>query len=355
MHPQDDRYVNDHSGRTLPADAVAARQVTSGGRVVVADDDDALRKALSAALVRLGYAVEQAPDGNSALAAVARFEPDLVLLDVDMPGLDGFQVCRALRSEPATRLLPVVLLTGYSEREARFEGLNAGASDFLTKPFDLPELSIRVRNLVAAHRIVKDLESVEQIICSVAKAVEARDGGTGDHCERLAGLAARFGRHLGLTDHQILALGRAGFLHDFGKIGVPDAVLLKPGPLDPEEWRLMRRHPEIGAEICAPLRALREVVPVIRHHHERWNGSGYPDRLKGEEIPYLARVFQIVDAFDALTNDRCYRRALSFEAAVGMLSDEAERGLWDPGLVDRFGELMQPREQRRRQTECAHS
>jgi len=308
--------------------------------VVVVDDDGALRHALSAALVKLGYRVVEASDGEGALATMNNVQPDLVLLDVVLPGIDGIQVCRTIRGNPPTRLLPVVLLTGSAGRDARIEGLNAGASDFLTKPFDLSELEIRIRNLIAAHQMVRELDSVEQILCSIALAVEARDRSTGDHCERLSMLAHRFGQRLGLGEPQLLTLRRAGHLHDIGKIGVPDAVLLKPGPLDKEEWLVMRSHAEIGARICAPLRSLQEVVPVVRHHHERWNGSGYPDGLSGEAIPFLARVFQLADAYDALVHDRCYRRALIPDEASGLMRGESSRGAWDPELTARFCDFV---------------
>ena len=314
--------------------------VTALGRVLAVDDDPRALEALADALGALGYDVWQAVDGTSALLLAREHLPDVILLDVVMPGLDGYEVCRRLKEDPETRLIPVVFLTGQGSREARLQGLEAGGSDFLAKPVDLAELQVRVRNLVEFRRLTQDLDSAEQMMFSVARTIEARDEGTGDHCDRLARTAVGFGRALGLGEEELKTLRRGGYLHDIGKIGVPDAVLLKPGPLDPDEWEVMRRHVEIGVEICAPLRTLRPVLPIIRHHHERWDGTGYPDGLAGEAIPYLARLFQVVDVFDALTSDRCYRPALSTEHALAVLEEETAKGWRDPELVRAFVGLV---------------
>jgi putative two-component system response regulator len=275
-------------------------------------------------------------DGSSALLLAKEHRPDVVLLDVIMPGMNGYEVCRQLKEDPETRLIPVVFLTGFGSRDARLEGLEAGATDFLNKPCDMVELEVRVRNLVRFHRLTLELDSAEQMVFSIARAVEARDQGTGDHCERLARLSLRLGRCLGLSQDELTALRRGGYLHDLGKVGISDSVLLKPGRLTEEEWKIMKRHVDIGVEICSPLRSLSPVLPLIRHHHERWNGSGYPDGLSGEDIPLLARVFQVVDVYDALTNDRCYRKALPSREALAVIKREAEGGAWDLRIVDKF-------------------
>jgi putative nucleotidyltransferase with HDIG domain len=186
------------------------------------------------------------------------------------------------------------------------------------------------------RRLTLALDSAEQMVFSIARTVEARDPDTSDHCERLAQLGVRLGRRLGLDEEDLTALRRGGYLHDLGKIGIPDSVLLKPGPLDTGEWDTMKRHVEIGVEICSPLRSLRPVLPLIRHHHERFDGSGYPDGLSGGDIPLLARVFQVVDVYDALTNDRCYRKALDREAALAVMVDETNHGFWDPEAFEAF-------------------
>jgi putative two-component system response regulator len=288
----------------------------------------------------LGYQVWPAADGPTALAIARERLPDVILLDVMMPAMDGFEVCRRLKADSETRLLPVVFITGLDSREARLEGLDIGATDFLSKPFDLTELEVRVRNLVSFRNLTRDLDSAEEMMFSIARAVEARDEGTGDHCDRLSLLAAQLGERIGLDAEAVKALRRAGYLHDIGKIGIPDAVLLKPGKLTDEEWVVMRSHVEIGVRICSPLRTFRSVLPIIRNHHERRDGTGYPDHLKGEEIPLVARVFQVVDVFDALTNDRPYRKALSAAEALEVMQGETTRGWWDPTIVDTFAAMV---------------
>ena len=229
-----------------------------------------------------------------------------------------------------------MFFTGLESRQARLKGLEVGATDFLSKPFDLVELEVRVRNLVHFRRLTQDLDDAEKMLFAVARAVEARDEATGEHCDRLSQLAARLGDHFGLDQEAVKTLRRAGYLHDIGKIAVPDAVLLKPGRLDEAEWRIMRTHVEIGVKICAPLRTLRPVLPIIRHHHERTDGTGYPDALAGDQIPLLARVFQIVDVFDALTNDRPYRKALAVDQALEVQREETSRGWWDREIFEAF-------------------
>jgi len=308
----------------------------SRGTVLAVDDDPGALSALADALGTLGFEVVQAADGATALELARQHLPDVVLLDVQMPGMDGFEVCRQLKAQPDLLLVPVVFLTGHGSRRARLEGLEAGATDFLNKPCDLVELEVRVRNLVNFRRLTTELDSAEQMVFSIARVVEARDKDTGDHCERLGRLGVGLGERLELDGEHITALRRGGYLHDLGKIGIPDEVLLKPGKLTADEWTVMKRHVEIGVEICSPLRSLAPVLPLIRHHHERFDGSGYPDGLSGEEIPLLARVFQVVDIYDALTVDRCYRAAMSVEEAVAVVKSETEKGFWDREIVGEF-------------------
>jgi len=292
------------------------------------------------ALLPLGFEVLEARDGETGLALARERLPDVILLDVVMPGIDGYEVCHRLKADEETRLLPVVFLTGLDSRDARLRGLEAGATDFLTKPFSLVELEVRVRNLVSFRRLTQDLDDAEKMLFAVARAVEARDEATGEHCDRLSQLAARLARHMGFDAEAEKTLRRAGYLHDIGKIAIPDAILLKPADLDEGEWAVMRSHVEIGVSICTPLRTLRSVLPVIRHHHERRDGSGYPDGLAGEAIPELAQVFQVVDVFDALTNDRPYRRALPKDEALAILSEETRRGWWNPDVVGAFSSMI---------------
>jgi len=320
----------------------------SHGKVLAVDDDPGALEALSEALETLRFDVCQATDGKSALSLAVEQQPDVILLDVMMPGMNGYEVCEQLKENPSTRLIPVVFLTGYGSREARIQGLEAGATDFLNKPCDLMELDVRVRNLIAFRRLTLELDSAEQMVFSIARTVEARDPDTSDHCERLAQVSVRLGRCMGLDEDDLTALRRGGYLHDLGKVGIPDSVLLKPGPLTEDEWIIMKRHVEIGVQICAPLRSLRPVLPLIRHHHERFDGSGYPDGLAGEEVPLLARIFQVVDVYDALTNDRCYRKALSRDKALEIMADETGRGYWDSEIFQRFVELIESEDEQAR-------
>lgn len=306
------------------------------GMIVVVDDLQANIELLTRLLTRDGYTVHAATDGASALALVERVRPDLVLSDVMMPAMNGFDLCRRLKSDRATRLTPVVLVTSLGERADRIEGIEAGADDFLTKPFDAHELKARVRSLIRLKRFTDDLDSADSVILSLALTVEARDAYTSGHCDRMAAYAAAFGRHLGLSDEEVQALRRGGYLHDVGKVGVPDAILLKPGPLTRDETAVMRRHTMIGDTLCGDLRLLRLVRPIVRHHHERVDGSGYPDGLGASEIPLLAQITAIVDVYDALTTERVYRRALTPKAACAELEDEGRRGWHDPELVGEF-------------------
>ncbi|MBI4264646.1 MAG: response regulator [Acidobacteria bacterium] len=306
------------------------------GTIVVADDVQANVDLLTGLLTREGYAVLPALDGAAALELVQRESPDLVLSDVLMPKLSGFDLCRRLKEERATRLIPVVLVTALGEREDRIEGINAGADDFLTKPVNAHELKARVRSLVRLKRFTDDLDSAESVILSLGLTVEARDRYTVGHCERMAAYAAAFGVHLDLPDEEVAALHRGGFLHDVGKVGVPDAILLKAGPLTPDESEVMKRHTVTGDAVCGTFRLLRLVRPIVRHHHERLDGSGYPDGLRGDRIPQLAHIMGIVDVYDALTTDRPYRRRLTPEEACAELQREADRGWRHPDLVREF-------------------
>jgi putative two-component system response regulator len=305
-------------------------------KILIADDESASRAALEMLLRREGFEVHNASDGSSALAECASFRPDLILLDVLMPGINGFEVCRRIKAAPETRLTPVVLITGLSQTEDRIKGINAGADDFLSKPIDMNELLARTRSLIKLKQYTDDMENAESVLFSLALSIEARDPYTHGHCERLSELAARLGERLGIPEEHVKALRRSGILHDIGKIVVPDAILLKPGPLSAQETEVMRKHPVVGERICAPLRILRLVLPIIRHHHERYDGSGYPDHLSGPEIPLTARILQLADVYDALTTDRPYRKADHPDVALDILNEEAKRGWWDRDLLDAF-------------------
>jgi putative two-component system response regulator len=308
----------------------------SAGRVLVVDDMEANRRLVASVLKRDGYTVGFAAGGRDALDVVARDQPDLVLMDVMMPGVDGFAACAALKADQRTRLVPVVLLTALRHTEDRIRGLDAGADDFLSKPVNPHELRARVRSLIRLKRHTDDLESAESVIVSLALTIEARDRSTKGHCERLAVYASLLGASLGLSDDDIAALERGGFLHDIGKVGVPDAILLKRGRLTPAEYETMKRHTEIGDRLCTELRSLRRVSPIVRHHHERLDGTGYPDGLHGDAIPLLAQITGIVDVFDALTTERPYKLALPADNAFDELRRDVQRGWRRGDLVEAF-------------------
>lgn len=313
-------------------------------KVLVVDDHPSSRMTAVALLSVEGYEVIEAGSGPAALEMVTTCNPDLILLDVMMPGMDGFEVCRQLKQDEQTRLTPVVFVTALDDRRSRLRGIEAGGDDFLTKPFDQLELSARVKSLIRQKRLNEDLDHAEQVLFSIARTVESRDPNTGDHCERLVERGKAFGEFLGLSRNEIRDLMWGGYLHDIGKVGIPDAVLLKPGKLTPEEWDIMRQHVLIGEQICQPLRTMRGVVPIIRHHHERWDGSGYPDGLVGNQIPWLAQIFQLIDIYDALTSERPYKKAFTPEEALEIIQQELEKGWRNPELVAQFKEFIQTTE-----------
>ena len=309
-------------------------------KILVVDDDPASRELLQEFLVAEGLEVVTAPDGRSSLAEFVRLKPDLVLLDVNMPFVDGFEVCRRIKSNSETRLTPVVLVTALSATEDRVQGIKAGADGFLSKPFDHSELLAHVRSLLSLKAYTDELERAESVLFALARSIEGKDPYTEGHCERLSGYSARLGERIGLADDQVIALRRAGVVHDIGKVAVSDAILLKPGRLTPEEFRIVQEHPVVGERICAPLKSFRLLLPIIRHHHEKLNGSGYPDGLKGEEIPVTARVLQIVDVYDALTTQRPYKLALSRAEALEIMEEEVKKDWWDPHIFGEFKQLV---------------
>lgn len=309
------------------------------GTVLVVDDLDPNARLLELLLTRDGHRVQRAHDGLEALQMVAREQPDLVLMDVLMPALDGFETCRRLKSDPATYLVPVVLVTALTDARDRIRGLEVGADDFLSKPVNEAELRARVWSLLRIKRYTDELDTAESVILSLALTVEARDGATDGHCQRLARYAVRLGFEIGLADEELGALERGGFLHDIGKVGIPDAILLKPGRLTADEFTVMKQHTVIGDRLCGELRSLRRVRPIVRSHHERLDGSGYPDGLKGASIPLLAQIMGTVDVFDALTTSRPYKAAMPVERAYEELMHEANRGWRDRELVRTVIEL----------------
>lgn len=299
-------------------------------------------------LKRDGYQPITATNGVEALELVAREAPDLILLDVTMPKLDGFAVCKQLKDNEQTALIPVTMLTGVDDREYRRRGLEVGADDFLTKPFEQSLLRARILSQLRIKRLTDQLERTEHVIFMLALAVEAKDTYTEGHLRRLSSYSEQLALAAGLGLDQVKAIRFGGLLHDIGKISIDDAILRKPGKLTDEEYTQIKQHPEYGARIVAPMRFAGEVGPIILHHHERWVGDGYPHGLRGEEIPIGARIVAIVDAYDAMMTDRPYRRSLGLDETLRRLRAGSARE-WDPHLLEIFinlvesGNLIEPK------------
>ena len=305
--------------------------------VLVVDDVAANRELLLAHLEALKYDVREARDGFEALEAIQAEEPDLILLDVDMPRMDGITVCQRLKGHPTRRLIPIVILTASHDPAQRLRGIAAGADDYLSKPFDANELLIRTRVLLHERALNKKLDATEDVLFTLARAVEARDRYTIHHAERVGRYSQEIGSLIGLDSEDDELLYQGGVLHDLGKIAIPDSILLKPGPLTNEEFEVMKKHSAEGERICLSLRSVSFYLPIIRHHHERVDGSGYPDRLRGSDIPLGARIVSVADAWDAMTSDRPYRARRSFDESVAQLRAGAGKQ-WDSEVV---GGLLQ--------------
>jgi putative two-component system response regulator len=316
--------------------------------ILAVEDDPASRLLMSRVLEGAGYRVMTAANGEEALSLAASHPPDLVVLDVGLPGMDGIEVCARLRADPANTVLPIIMLTARVQLDDIVSGLGAGADDYLAKPFRQPELLARIRSALRLRAALVRMESAHAVVATLANAVEAKDPMTEHHCQRLASLSARLTARIGLDEGEAEMITYGALLHDVGKIGVPESVLTKPAPLDEDEWELMRRHPEIGERICMPLSGASGFHLIIRHHHERWDGTGYPDRIGGEAIPLGARVVSLADAFDAMTHDRPYRESRSTADALDEINAMAGRQ-FDPelarlfiGVIESAGDEEQP-------------
>jgi putative two-component system response regulator len=310
-------------------------------KILVVDDEPSNVKLLEAILLPLNYEVIKAFNGQEALNIVNKVDLDLILLDVMMPDMDGYEVCRRLKANEETRLIPIVMVTALENIEHKIRGIEAGVDDFLSKPVNKLEIRARTKSFVKFSRLNHNLTSIERILFSLANTVEAKDAYTQGHVERVSNLAITLGHMLALPAKDLESLRYGGALHDIGKIGVPREILNKPGPLDPEEWEIMKRHPVLGYNICLPLeKNLGSALEAIRYHHEKLDGSGYPDGLRGEEISAVARVMGVVDYFDALVTDRPYREAMSRAKALEILRKEAEEGKLDKDVVDGLENLV---------------
>lgn len=313
--------------------------MASRGKVLVVDDYVPNANGMRDLLIAAGYDVRVAHNGLEALSLVSADTPDLALVDVVMPGMSGVELCRELKTGGTTRLMPVVLVTASQDRGHRLAGIEAGADDFLSKPIDIQEFRTRVRSLLRVKQLTDELESTEAIMTLLGHIVEARDPYTEGHCQRLAEYATALGSALHLNAADLDTLSKGAVLHDVGKIALPDAVLLKPGRLSPEELSLMREHPVVGDNLCRTIKALDRVRPIVRWHHERQDGRGYPDGLQGDEIPLLAQIVAVVDVFDALTTNRPYRTAITAKGAYDILLSDAASGWCSAALVKTFVDL----------------
>ncbi|MBM3459387.1 MAG: HD domain-containing protein [Armatimonadetes bacterium] len=317
-------------------------RLTPGARVLIAERSEANARLLTEYLEAVGHSVVVAADGEDALRRIRAEDPEIALLDVEIPRLNAYQLCERVKSHPSTRNLPVILLVAPGAQDDKIRGLEVGAEDFLTRPVHKLELLARVKSLVKVKRLNDQVETTEGVIFGMAAMLEHKITSTRSDAARLADLACRLGQALGLLEEDLDTLRKGAILHDIGKIAIREEILLKNGGLSSEEYNEVKLHPEVGERICRPLRCADEVLPVIRHHQERWDGKGYPDGLQAEQIPLLARVLSIADAYDAMLSDRPYRPALTREAAYEQLRRGAG-AQWDPQLVEVFLEVVRPR------------
>jgi cyclic di-GMP phosphodiesterase len=320
-----------------------------GSMVLIVDDEYIGRETLQSVLEGEGYDLEMAENGLQAIEKAKELLPDVILLDVMMPGMTGFEVCRHIRNDPQIAEIPIIILTALDDRESLLNALKAGADDFISKPFDRYELRARLLGITQLNRYQKLIQeraklreanaqllsAYEATIEGWSHAMDLRDRETEGHSQRVTQLTVKMSQALGLGNDDIMHIRRGALLHDMGKIGVPDAILHKPGTLTDEEWVLMRKHPQFAYDMLYPIEYLRPALEIPYSHHEKWDGTGYPRGLKGEEIPMAARIFAVVDVWDALTSDRPYRPAWSEEEALKYIREQSGKH-FDPNTVDLF-------------------
>ncbi len=312
----------------------------AGRRILIVDDNRVNVELIKAQLKPYPYLLEWAYDGEEALQMVQKNKPDLILLDLMMPKISGYEVCRAIKQNKETQFIPVIIITALSELDDKIKAIELGADDFLVKPFNKTELLSRIRSLLNFKALHDDLDTSENILFSLVRALEAKDGYTRGHSERVAFYATKLAKFLGIPEKEIEILRKGALLHDIGKIGVKEDVLLKPGSLTDAELKHIQSHPSVGYEICKPLNSLQPCLCVIRHHHERHDGEGYPDHLMGQNISPLASITSVVDAYDAMITDRPYRKKFPKEKAFDIFRAEKDSGQWDPDVIKAFLEMM---------------
>lgn len=308
--------------------------------VLIIDNEAINRRVLKATLKSAPYRIFECRKASEAIELLETERIDVIVLDLMLPEMSGPDLCRWLKKNRKTQFIPLLMLTSVQGVENEIEGISSGADEFLIKPLHPAVVRTRVQAMLRNKALIDSLEEAENILFALAQAVEHRDKYTGSHCERLAAYSVRLGEALSLPEEDLTALHRGGFLHDIGKISTPDAILFKPGTLSADEWHVMRGHTTKGEEICKQMKSLAPVLPIIRSHHEKMDGSGYPDGLSGDQIPLLARILQVVDIYDALRTARSYKPAFTQEEALRMMGQEAERGWRDPMLVELFARTI---------------
>lgn len=313
--------------------------------ILIVDDMEAHLEIMEAIFEKEGCRVLSARNATEALQLSESSSPDLAILDVMMPGMSGYELCKKLKERYGAMFFPVILVTSLSELEDKIAGIEAGADDFISKPFKAIELTTKVRSLLKLKRLQEELDHSESIILTLVVALDSKDPYTKGHSERVASLSTEFAAFIGLSEKEQSIIKKAGALHDIGKIGIEDFILHKTGILTKEELHLVEQHTVIGEKICSPLHSLIAILPAIRHHHERWDGKGFPDGLKGEDIPLMARILAIIDSFDAMVSERPYRSPATAEEVLKRLEMERFSGQWDPLLLERFIEMMKMRKE----------
>jgi putative two-component system response regulator len=321
--------------------------------ILIVDDEYSGRETLQSILEGEGYNLIMAENGPQAIAQAKSILPDVILLDVMMPGMTGFEVCEKIRNDPQVAEIPIIILTALDDRDSLLRGLKAGADDFISKPFDRFELRARLIGITRLNRYQKLLQERENLrtankrlsdayeatIEGWSHAMDLRDRETEGHSRRVTELSIKLAQAMGMSEEEIVHLRHGALLHDMGKIGIPDSILHKPDDLTEQEWAIMRQHPRFAFEMLNSIEYLREALEIPYFHHEKWDGTGYPQGLKGEQIPIAARIFAVADVWDALTSDRPYRPDWSREAALNYIQEQSGKH-FDPRVVELFFKVI---------------
>jgi putative two-component system response regulator len=323
--------------------------------ILVADDEPNIRDVIKTMLSDESYHLIFAENGAEAVDKAHEIIPDLILLDIMMPKMDGYEVCRKLRGEPALAQVPIIMITALGDTASKIRGINSGADDFISKPFDFAELTAKIKNIIKLNRFRQLLTERENLdrahhdlrkaydatLEGWARALELRDAETQGHSLRVTQKTLQLARVMGVSSDDLDHAHRGALLHDIGKMGIPDSILLKPGPLTEEEWTVMKKHPEYAYRLLYPIEYLRAALDIPYCHHEKWDGSGYPRGLKEHNIPLAARIFAVVDVYDALSMDRPYRPAFSLDQIVSHLRDRVGFH-FDPAVLEAFFTIIIP-------------